>query len=174
MRMRCVLSQCVCVCVVGGRSRRTIVENLGFRPNFSNRKAPLDSCHGEIRATPRAGPEGALRIASSNVQSFALRPNSALARLAAEMAAEILVDDRPLPMDFDPAARGGGGVGGGGGSNMAVGQILWDPILTHFSGDWDVHSGYGLLTHGHIETQQIPQFPEINQCLTCIPRNSIR
>ncbi|CAJ1362585.1 unnamed protein product, partial [Effrenium voratum] len=49
------------------------------------------------------GPEGALRIASSNVQSFALRPNSALARLAAEMAAEILVDDRPLPMDFDPA-----------------------------------------------------------------------
>ena len=24
------------------------------------------------------------------------------------------------------------------------------PILVHFSGDWDVHWGYGLLTHGHI------------------------
>ena len=24
------------------------------------------------------------------------------------------------------------------------------PILVHFSGDWDVHSGYGVLTHGQI------------------------
>ena len=24
------------------------------------------------------------------------------------------------------------------------------PILVYFSGDWDVHWGYGLLTHGHI------------------------
>ena len=23
------------------------------------------------------------------------------------------------------------------------------PILVDFSGDWDVHWGYGLLTHGH-------------------------
>ena len=23
------------------------------------------------------------------------------------------------------------------------------PILVYFSGDWDVHWGYGLLTHGH-------------------------
>ena len=44
---------------------------------------------------------------------------------------------------------------------MAVGQNQWDPRLkmvgeftTHFSrdfsGDWDVHWGYGLLTHGHV------------------------
>ena len=24
------------------------------------------------------------------------------------------------------------------------------PILVYFSGDWDVHWGYGLLTHGHV------------------------
>ena len=24
------------------------------------------------------------------------------------------------------------------------------PILVHFSGDWDVHWGYGILTHGHV------------------------
>ena len=42
-------------------------------------------------------------------------------------------------------------------ANMAVGQNQWHhflvgapPILVYFSGDWDVHWGYGLLTHGHI------------------------
>ena len=40
---------------------------------------------------------------------------------------------------------------------MAVGQNQWyhfgvgaPPILVYFSGDWDVHWGYGILTHGHI------------------------
>ena len=41
--------------------------------------------------------------------------------------------------------------------DMAVGQNQWylfgvgaPPILVYFSGDWDVHWGYGILTHGHI------------------------
>ena len=41
--------------------------------------------------------------------------------------------------------------------NVAVGQHQWyhfgtgaPPILVYFSGDWDVHWGYGLLTHGHV------------------------
>ena len=40
---------------------------------------------------------------------------------------------------------------------MAVGQHQWchfgvgaPPILVYFSGDWDVHTGYGLLTHCHL------------------------
>ena len=40
---------------------------------------------------------------------------------------------------------------------MIVGQNQWyhfgvgaPPILDYFSGDWDVHWGYRLLTHGHI------------------------
>ena len=40
---------------------------------------------------------------------------------------------------------------------MAVGQNQWyhfgigaPPILVYFSGGWDVHWGYGLLTHGHV------------------------
>ena len=40
---------------------------------------------------------------------------------------------------------------------MAVGQNQWyhfgvgaPPILVYVSGDWDVHWGYGLLTHGHM------------------------
>ena len=42
--------------------------------------------------------------------------------------------------------------------HMAVGQnngfgVGAPPILAHFSGDWDVHWGYGILTHGHISTQ---------------------
>ena len=29
--------------------------------------------------------------------------------------------------------------------------IFWGrPILVYFSGDWDVHWGYGLLTHGQV------------------------
>ena len=42
--------------------------------------------------------------------------------------------------------------------DMAVGQHQWDlgvgefttHFRTYFSGDWDVHRGYGILTHGHI------------------------
>ena len=40
---------------------------------------------------------------------------------------------------------------------MAVGQNQWyhfgvgaPPILVYFSGDWDVHWGYGIWTHGHM------------------------
>ena len=40
---------------------------------------------------------------------------------------------------------------------MAVGQNQWyhfglaaPRILANVSGDWDVHWGYGFLTHGHI------------------------
>ena len=43
-------------------------------------------------------------------------------------------------------------------TDMAVGQNQWYhfgvgalPILVNFSGDWDVHRGYGLLTHGHMQ-----------------------
>ena len=42
-------------------------------------------------------------------------------------------------------------------SHMAVGQKQWyhfgvgaPPILVYFTGDWDVHWGYGILTHGHM------------------------
>ena len=38
---------------------------------------------------------------------------------------------------------------------MAMGQHQYQwygapPILVYFSGDWDVHWGYGVLTHSHI------------------------
>ena len=33
------------------------------------------------------------------------------------------------------------------GSHFGVGA---PPILVYFSGDWDVHWGYGILTHGHM------------------------
>ena len=29
------------------------------------------------------------------------------------------------------------------------------PILVYFSGDWDVHWGYGVLTHGHISWRNL-------------------
>ena len=42
-------------------------------------------------------------------------------------------------------------------THLAVGQNQWyhfgkgaPPILVYFSGDWDVHWGYGLFTHGHL------------------------
>ena len=42
-------------------------------------------------------------------------------------------------------------------SHLAVGQHQWyhfgegaPPILVYFSGDWDVHWGYGVLTHSHL------------------------
>ena len=32
------------------------------------------------------------------------------------------------------------------------------PVLVYFSGDWDVHWGYGIFTHGHVKTQvQMPE-----------------
>ena len=41
--------------------------------------------------------------------------------------------------------------------HMAVGQSQWyhfrvgaPLILVYFIGDWDVHWGYGILTHGHM------------------------
>ena len=33
------------------------------------------------------------------------------------------------------------------GSHIGIGA---PPILVYFSGDWDVHWGYGVLTHGHM------------------------
>ena len=42
---------------------------------------------------------------------------------------------------------------------MAVGQNQWyhfgAPILVYFSGDWGVHWGYGILTHGQIINGQL-------------------
>ena len=43
----------------------------------------------------------------------------------------------------------------GGWKYGATGRTIWlwvktGSILVYFSGDWDVHWGYGLLTHGHI------------------------
>ena len=37
------------------------------------------------------------------------------------------------------------------GSHFGVGA---PPILVYSSGDWDVHWGYGLLTHGHTSNRQ--------------------
>ena len=46
-------------------------------------------------------------------------------------------------------------------SNLAVGQNQWyhfgigaQPIFVYFSGDWDAHWGYGILTHGHLKLRQ--------------------
>ena len=42
-------------------------------------------------------------------------------------------------------------------AHVAVGQNQWyhfgvgaPPVLVYFSGDWHVHWGYGLVTHGHV------------------------
>ena len=32
-------------------------------------------------------------------------------------------------------------------------------LRTYFSGDWDVHSGYGFLTHGHVAADGAPPRP---------------
>ena len=38
----------------------------------------------------------------------------------------------------------------GGGSTPVKSHFgVGAPILVYFSGDWDVHWGYGILTHGH-------------------------
>ena len=55
---------------------------------------------------------------------------------------------------------------------MAVGQNQWyhvgvgaPPILVYFSGDWDVHWEYGVLTHGHVA-----QPWSLSQLLEKLPR----
>ena len=35
------------------------------------------------------------------------------------------------------------------------GVLFWDSILVYFSGDWDVHWGYGIWTHGQIARNSI-------------------
>ena len=47
-------------------------------------------------------------------------------------------------------------------SHLAVGQNQWchfgvgaPPISVYFSGDWDVHWGYGILTHGHLGSKSL-------------------
>ena len=49
---------------------------------------------------------------------------------------------------------------------MAVGQNQWYhfgvgalPILVYSSGDWDVHWGYGILTHGHV-AEMLALYPQ--------------
>ena len=46
--------------------------------------------------------------------------------------------------------------------HMAVGQHQYchfgAAILHNFSWDWDVHWGYGVLTHGHINKQGVLMF----------------
>ena len=46
--------------------------------------------------------------------------------------------------------------------HVAVGHNQWyhfeiaaPLLLVYFSWDWDVHSGYGILTHGHVRTQKV-------------------
>ena len=53
--------------------------------------------------------------------------------------------------------------------HMAVGQNQWylfgvgaPPILVYSSVDWDVHWGYGLLTHGHIGQKHLTQVKDIH------------
>ena len=61
---------------------------------------------------------------------------------------------------------------------MAVSQNQWyhfgvgaPPVLVYFSGDWDVHWGYGLLTHGHVYIYIFPLVPvERSECLSFCPR----
>ena len=50
--------------------------------------------------------------------------------------------------------------------DMAMVQNQWyhfgidaPPNLVYFSGDWDVHWGYGVLTHGHILSAFLGLFP---------------
>ena len=46
-------------------------------------------------------------------------------------------------------------------------KTFWDPILvgrctthfrSYFSGDWDVHWGYGILTKGHVGNRGVDRF----------------
>ena len=38
---------------------------------------------------------------------------------------------------------------------MAVGQNQFTSFLFFFCGDWDVHWGYGVLTHSHIMNSRV-------------------
>ena len=60
--------------------------------------------------------------------------------------------------------------------HLGVGQNQWDPILvcrcttdfrTYFSGDWDVHWGYGLLTHSHLSNSTWPDMAGISVSENC-------
>ena len=46
------------------------------------------------------------------------------------------------------------------GRDVAVGQNQWchfgvGEFTTHFSGDWDVQGGCGVLTHGHVDKSEV-------------------
>ena len=63
--------------------------------------------------------------------------------------------------------------------NMAVGYNQWyhfgvgaPPILVHFSGDWDVHWGYGILTHGHIS--DLPLVDLTSTSVNCMQRENVQ
>ena len=53
-------------------------------------------------------------------------------------------------------------------TEMAVGQNQWyhfgvgaPPISVDFSGDWDVHWGYGILTHGQVKANGTTALPRV-------------
>ena len=57
---------------------------------------------------------------------------------------------------------------------VAVGQNQWHhfgeaapPILVYFSGNWDVHWGYGILAHGHVSLSFL-------DCFTAFPLFGLR
>ena len=50
------------------------------------------------------------------------------------------------------------------GSHFGVGA---PPSLVYFSGDWDVHWGYGLLTHGHLDSRCSLEKGPVFPCPTC-------
>ena len=52
-----------------------------------------------------------------------------------------------------PRKKAGGVAGIGGLAWLGAQVAVWvgaPPILVYFSGDWGVHWGYGILTHGHV------------------------
>ena len=56
---------------------------------------------------------------------------------------------------------------------LAVGQTQWyhfgvdaPPILVYFGGDWDVHWGYGILTHGQLSLATMKREPTGKPCPT--------
>ena len=72
-----------------------------------------------------------------------------------------MADDCEPPEEYDAQAAGPGGKKHLS-SHMAMVQQQWyhfgigaPPILVYFSGDWahwDVHWGYGVLTHGRMKS----------------------
>ena len=55
------------------------------------------------------------------------------------------------------------------GSHFGVGEFTTH-FRTYSSGDWDVHWGHGILTHGHIAVEQevLPTFASRNPYLVWI------